>query len=147
MKELVPLITDLLNEGKDVIITARGSSMRPIVKNLRDAVILTSYKGNAEIGDVILYKRESGSFVLHRIVDKKEDGSFVLMGDFQLVREEGIMESQIIASLSGYIRKDKAIFCSSKKYQRYSRFWMKSRFVRRLYIKTVSFGAKIKSKF
>lgn len=146
MKELVPLITDLLGDGKDVIITARGNSMRPMVKNLRDAIILTSYSGGADVGDVILYKRESGSFVLHRIVDKSEDGSYVLMGDFQTVREEGIKETQIIASLSGYIRKGKTILCSAKKYKRYCRFWMKSRFVRKLYIKTVLFGAKIKAK-
>lgn len=145
MKELVPLITDLLKDGKDVIITARGNSMRPMVKNLRDALILTSYKGNAEVGDVILYKRESGSFVLHRIVDKSEDGSYVLMGDFQLVREEGIKESQILASLSGYIRKGRTVLCSSKRYQRYKNRWTGSKTRRKLYIKLIGLGTYTKA--
>ena len=145
MKELVPLITDLLKDGKDVIITARGNSMRPMVKNLRDALILTSYKGNAEVGDVILYKRESGSFVLHRIVDKSEDGSYVLMGDFQLVREEGIKESQILASLSGYIRKGRTVLCSSKRYQRYKNRSTGSKTRRKLYIKLIGLGTYTKA--
>ncbi len=145
MKELVPLITDLLKDGKDVIITARGNSMRPMVKNLRDALILTSYKGNAEVGDVILYKRESGAFVLHRIVDKSEDGSYVLMGDFQLVREEGIKESQILASLSGYIRKGRTVLCSSKRYQRYKNRWTGSKTRRKLYIKLIGLGTYTKA--
>ena len=145
MKEIVPLITDLLNDRKNVIITARGNSMRPMVKNLRDAIILTSYKGGADVGDVILYKRENGAFVLHRIVEKNEDGSFVLMGDFQTVREEGIKESQIIASLFGYIRKNKTVLCSSKKYQRYKNRWTKSKTRRKLYIKAVGFGAYTKA--
>ncbi len=147
MKELVPLITDLLNDGKNVIITARGNSMRPMVKNLRDAIILSSYNGEAEIGDVILYKRESGSFVLHRIVDKREDGSFTLMGDFQTVCEEGIKQSQIIACLSGIVRKNKTYMCSSKEYQRYSRFWTKSKFLRGIYIKAITLGARVKRIF
>ena len=145
MKELVPLITDLLGDGKDVIITARGNSMRPMVKNFRDAIILTSYSGGADVGDVILYKRESGSFVLHRIVDKGEDGSYVLMGDFQTVREEGIKETQIIASLSGYIRKGKTVSCSSKRYQRYKKRWTKSKTRRKLYIKLIGLGAYTKA--
>ena len=145
MKELVPLITDLLKDGKDVIITARGNSMRPMVKNLRDALILTSYKGNAEVGDVILYKRESGALVLHRIVDKSEDGSYVLMGDFQLVREEGIKESQILASLSGYIRKGRTVLCSSKRYQRYKNRWTGSKTRRKLYIKLIGLGTYTKA--
>ncbi len=144
MKELVPLIKELTAEGKEVILTARGNSMRPLVKNMRDAVILSAYNGNATVGDVILYERESGAFVLHRIVDICENGSFVLMGDFQTVREEGIKESQIIAVLFGVIRKDKTILCTSKKYQRYSRFWTKSKIVRNLYMKTINFGARIK---
>ncbi len=144
MKELVPLIKELIAEDKEVILTARGNSMRPMVKNIRDAVILSAYKGGAAVGDVILYERKNGSFVLHRIVEVCEDGSFVLMGDFQCVPEKGIKESQIIAVLSGIIRKNKKISCTSEKYQRYSRFWTKSRFVRRQYLRIINLGAYFK---
>ena len=147
MKELVPIIKELIGQGKEVILTARGSSMRPMVKNVRDAIILSAFSGEVSVGDVILYERKSGGFVLHRVVEVCEDNTLVLMGDFQHIRENGIEKSQIIAVLSGIIRKDKTYMCSSPKYQRYAGFWTKSKIVRRLYIATITLGSKVKNAF
>ncbi len=147
MKEIVPLIKELIAEDKAVILTARGSSMRPMVKNMRDAVILSAYKGDVSVGDVILYERESGAFVLHRVVEICEDDTLVLMGDFQYMPEKGIRKTQIIAVLSGIVRKGKEISCASREYQRYSRFWTKSRLVRRLHMKIINLGAGAKRIF
>lgn len=136
MKELVPLIKQFLGEGKSVILTAKGNSMRPMVSDGRDAVILSSLGDKPiDVGDVILYERTEDVYVLHRVVEISEDGSFVFMGDGQAHTERGIVSSQMIAKLSGIIRKEKTISCESKKYLRYSRFWTKSRFIRRVYIK------------
>ena len=46
--------------------------------------------------DIILYKRDSGQYVLHRIV-KVKDNTFTLVGDNQHELEHGIRLDQILA--------------------------------------------------
>ena len=123
MEKISPIIAQCVESGSEVILTVTGNSMRPFLVDKRDQVVLI--KANAEAlqeGDVPLYQRRNGKYVLHRMV-KRENGSYTMLGDAQVDLEKGIMPDQIIAVAKAFIRKGKRYECDSKKYRRYVNFW------------------------
>ena len=129
--DLAPVITSLLAEGKKVIVSAAGNSMYPLIRNQKDAIVLTAYKGESvSIGDMIFYKRTNGQYVLHRVV-AIENGEFTLMGDNQTLQEKGITNQQIIALPIAVIRGKKTIDINSKGYLLYKKAWTKTNIFRK----------------
>ena len=147
MEQLAPIICGFLNKGKKVIVPARGNSMRPLVRNAKDSVILTAYKGQpVGVGDAVFYRRNNGTYVLHRIVNVDKYGKLILMGDNQCIEEKGIHTEDIVAIPVAFIRGEKPIYCDSLGYKRYAKFWAKTRFLRRVYRKYFQIRTKIASK-
>lgn len=147
MHQLAPIICEFLARGKNVIVPAKGNSMRPLLRNRKDSIVLTAYKGEPLfVGDAVFYKRSNGGYVLHRIVSLHENGSFTLMGDNQCQSESGITAEQIIAVPIAFIRGEKKILCSSVGYKRYVNFWTGSTFFRKLHMKLFFLLVRIKSK-
>jgi hypothetical protein len=64
--ELSEVMLGLINSGTDVKITVTGNSMRPMLRHRRDTVVLTSCDVNTlKKGDLPLYVRDDGSYILH----------------------------------------------------------------------------------
>ena len=144
MEELVPVMTSFFAEGKKVIVTAVGNSMLPLIRNRKDAIILTAYEGSQlNIGDMVFYKRKDGKYVLHRIVDVAQDGSFIILGDNQTVIEKGIKKDQIIAVPTAIIRGKKTVSVTSGEYLRYKKIWTHSVVLRKLHIKSFNLKNRI----
>ncbi len=108
LADLLPVIREVTEAGGTFPLYPRGSSMLPTIVPERDMVVLAAPE-RIQKGDIILYQRESGIFVLHRVVKKGKDGSFVLRGDNQLYNESGVLPSQIIAMVTLYYKKGKPI--------------------------------------
>ena len=86
-KEYLDMVSDLLREGrKNVPVTVAGSSMTPFFHH-GDTVYLEAPRKPLKRGDVVLYVRPTGQYVLHRIVRVNADGSFIMLGDAQVDRE------------------------------------------------------------
>lgn len=128
MASLYPLIAPIINEGGTVKIKVTGYSMYPLVSSRRDSVLLGKC-GKLKIGDVPLFRRSDGSFILHRIVGKK-NGAFYVMGDYETNKEYPVYPSQIVAVAKGFYRKDKFWDCNSFPYKLYSIIWRKTVFLR-----------------
>lgn len=118
LKDILPIIEEKLDLGGEVTINPGGVSMEPLVKAGRDSVVLTS-PHKLKKYDVVLYKRENGQFILHRIVGKKGE-TFTMCGDNQTALEYGIKKSDIIAKMSLVIRDNKKISVNSLGYKLYS---------------------------
>ena len=74
-----------------------GSSMTPFLAPGRDSVMLSKPKCPLRAGDMVLYQRDGGAYVLHRIVRREQDGTFSIIGDGQDQIETGIRADQIFA--------------------------------------------------
>ena len=111
-----------LDEGKEVAFTIRGNSMWPLLHSGRDKIYLKKLDFYKKY-DIILYKRNNGSFVLHRIVGKKK-GAFVLAGDGEFHTEYPIHNDQIVAGAVSGERNGKPFDCNNFFYKMYSRFWV-----------------------
>lgn len=103
IEEMMPIINESLRAGGSVELPVRGRSMLPLLQEGRDSVILRSLKKPLKKHDVILYKRESGTYVLHRIV-ALEEGGCACKGDNQRAVEHGITHAQIIARVVAFRR-------------------------------------------
>ena len=138
MASLYPLIAPIINQGGAVKIKVTGYSMYPLVSSRRDSVLLGKC-GKLKIGDVPLFQRPDGSFILHRIVGKK-NGAFYVMGDYETKKEYPVYPSQIVAVAKGFYRKNKFWSCDSFSYKLYSAFWRKTVSIRPFLLKRLAGG-------
>ena len=127
-KEYLNTICQLLREGKqDLPVPVTGNSMCPFL-HPGDIVYLNRYT-ELEKGDIVLFTRPDGSFVLHRIYRIEPDGSYLILGDNQLLPEP-VPERCVHAKVTAARCKDKQLSPKSFRWWCYAKLW--SRPVRRI---------------
>ena len=136
MEELSPIIESVINSGGDAILCVTGNSMLPLWRDRHNNVVLTACDVNKlKVGDIPLYKRENGQYVLHRIVNVNDD-SFDLLGDAQWWLEKGLDKNRVIAVTKGYYtEKGKYVSCDSFRQKLYFKLWSALLPVRALVLK------------
>ena len=107
-----------INKTGKLIYTNVGDSMMPLISQGKDLLIIEKVNGRLKKYDVPLYKRDSGQYVLHRIL-KVRKNDYVICGDNRWGREYGIQDRHIIGVLTGIIRDGKEISVNDKKYKIY----------------------------
>ncbi len=105
-----------------IIYTNVGASMMPYIKQGRDVLVISEVNGRLNKYDVPLYKRDSGQYVLHRILKVREN-DYVICGDNRWNKEYGITDRHIIGILTGVIRDGQEIPVTSRKYRIYVHLW------------------------
>lgn len=120
-KELTPFIKEMIDKEKSVQLTVTGNSMFPLFAHLRDSVVIKKSDNYGKY-DIILYVRENGDLILHRIV-KVKDEVFYLCGDNQTAIEYPIYKEQVIGKVVSFTRKNKNFDINGFIPWLYSRFW------------------------
>lgn len=118
MTDLLPFIEDALKQNKTFTLPVTGTSMLPLLVQGRDTVELSRIDSPLKIGDLPLYRRKDGAFVLHRIVGI-ENGKYTMCGDNQFILEKGIEQSQLIGIVTSITRDGKKFSVNQKKYCKY----------------------------
>lgn len=144
ISEMIPIIEETLNCGKQVKFKVRGNSMYPTLIEQRDSVFLER-KSKYKKCDIILYKRDNGHYVLHRIVGKK-NGLFKLCGDNQTDIEYPIRNDQIVAAATALERKGRIINATDFKYSVVAHIWTDFIFLRPFLMKKALQMRRNKSK-
>lgn len=111
-----------LNEKGVLIYTNVGDSMLPFIRQNRDLIIIKKYQGRLKKYDVPLYKRDSGQYVLHRVL-KVRRNDYVLCGDNRCNKECGISDKHIIGVLTAVKRNGRTINVTDRKYRIYVHLW------------------------
>ena len=119
---LSTVLTLLEAEKRDVPVPIKGFSMVPFLRE-GDTVYLNSLPCPPRVGDVVLYKRADGTFVLHRIAKRFSNGNYLLLGDNQTIREP-IKKEQILAIATSAKRKNKIITEKSSVWLFYKTVWL-----------------------
>ena len=112
---------EIRRNGK-IIYTNVGDSMMPFIRQGRDVLVISRAEGRLKRYDVPLYKRDSGQYVLHRIL-KVRKNDYVICGDNRCNREYGITDRHIIGVLTGIIRDGREILVTDRKYRIYVHLW------------------------
>lgn len=132
MEELSELIALQLESGGVARLTVTGCSMLPLLRHGKDAVELTAITGNEKKGDILLYRRKNGQFVLHRAIAETQTG-FLCCGDNQ-AQKETVDRDQLLAVVCGYLRGGKHYTLRHFPYRVYTAAWVGLFPLRRYYI-------------
>ena len=127
----MPLFREQLAVGQTVRFSPRGVSMLPMLRQGIDSVELSPVPGKLRKYDLPLYRRENGTYVLHRIVDA--GCTYTCMGDNQFTAETDLRQEQMIAVVTAFYRGEKKHSVSEPGYRLYCRLWHYSRPVRRFW--------------
>lgn len=114
----------LLEHTEPVPLVITGSSMDPFLSHGRDTVYLVKLRKSLRRGDMVLYRRENGQYVLHRIY-KVERDALQLIGDGQVRIEPGIRRDQLLAGVSAVRRKGKLLEPGSFVWWFYEKLWIR----------------------
>ncbi|MGN1444533.1 MAG: nucleotidyltransferase family protein [Acutalibacteraceae bacterium] len=123
---VIEAIKSRLESGKTAVLKVTGSSMTPFLVPERDSVELAAIKNNPKTGDVVLYKRKSAAYVLHRVIKTDKDG-FYFSGDRQTFVEGPIKKEQLIAVCVAFYRKGEKISGNEPRWKAYEFLWRKFR--------------------
>ena len=101
-------VKEMVQEGKDVPVTITGNSMSPFLVHGRDQVMFSRITRPLQKGDMVLYQRRGGQYVMHRIrrIDRRRK-EYYMIGDAQTVTEGPLKEAQIAAVVTSVCRKGK----------------------------------------
>lgn len=123
-EELMEPLLELVKEGEAVPLVISGSSMTPFLVHHRDTVYLSKVSRPLKKGDMILYRRRNGAYVLHRICAVRE-GTYDLVGDAQTLIEPGIRPEQVLALVTAVRRKGKLLQRSSFWWRFFENVWIR----------------------
>ena len=123
-------------EALPLIVT--GSSMTPFLIDQRDKVYLKKINCPVCKGDIVLYQRDNGIYILHRVYEVK-DSLYTMIGDGQDVLEYGIRQDQLVAVVSFCVRKDKRLQPGDFWWEFFARVWISQISLRKPVLKLVSF--------
>lgn len=118
-------IEDYLDEYGFYIFPPKGISMMPLLDQNEDTVRIVKCNRPLKRYDVVTFKRDNGSYVLHRILRVKK-GYYLFCGDNQVICEK-VYPHQIIGIMEGYYKKDIYHTTHELDYIRYSKRRVASR--------------------
>ncbi|MBQ8835479.1 MAG: S24/S26 family peptidase [Oscillospiraceae bacterium] len=117
-----PLLS-AVEEAESVPLVISGSSMTPFLVHGRDTVFLSKVTRPLKKGDMILYRRDNGAYILHRIC-RAEGETYTLVGDAQTLLERGIRRDQVLALVTAVRRKGKLLRKGSFWWDFFEKVWI-----------------------
>lgn len=105
-----------------VIHTNKGTSMMPLLRENRDLMVIRKRgAGRFHKYDAVLYLRDNGEYVLHRILRVNLD-SYWIVGD-NCISGETVREEQVLGILTEIVRDGRTIKVTNKGYRLFVRIW------------------------
>ena len=129
LEEYRALLEEEKVEALPLLVT--GGSMSPFLIGGRDTVFLSRLDRPARRGDILLYRRDNGGYVLHRVY-RAEAEVLTMVGDAQRILEPGIREDQVIALVTKAERKGKLLSPGCFWWDFFEKVWIRMIPLRRL---------------
>lgn len=128
-----------INELGYAVAPMAGTSMMPLLKEGRDRVELEPCsQERLKKGDVVLYKKNDGTLVLHRIIKTENREFFTVLGDHQFKNAERVNKNQIIAVACGFFIKGRYVTEKTRWYRMYKKIWLCNLNFRRIILAVLS---------
>lgn len=105
----MPVLCELLAQGKEVSLTITGNSMSPFMVHGRDEILIAPPDGEWKKGDMGFFRRANGQYVMHRICRVDSSGACFFIGDAQQVVEGPVDPEKIFGKIVSVKRKGRWI--------------------------------------
>lgn len=115
------VIEEQLRKGFPVSAFTEGDSMEPLLYEARTHVLIAPLRGELSVGELPIFKRQDGVFIIHRIIGKDE-GFYYTRGDNCLYGEK-VPKDAVLGVVVEIFRKGKHIPMTDKRYLRYVKLW------------------------
>lgn len=114
---------EILERDGTLVFTNVGISMLPLLRQGRDIMVLKRKAPDIRCKkyDVVLFKRDNGQYVVHRVLRVCPDGYWIV-GD-NCVSGESIGDNQVLAVLTAIKRSGKIISVTDRAYLIYVHLW------------------------
>lgn len=111
-----------LNRHGVLAFTNKGVSMMPLLRQNRDVMVIRK-RGAERLKkyDAVLYRRDNGQYVLHRILKVREH-DYLIVGD-NCYQKEYVDDDHILGVLTEVIRDGKTVRVTDRGYQAYVHLW------------------------
>ena len=124
-------IAQLISEGKNVSITAKGYSMNPFVRHMEDTLTIGPWQdSDIKKGTAALVRTTKGEYVFHRIIERKGE-HLLLEGDGNIGQKERATLDGIAGIMHSITRKNRTISSKNLLWRIYSWTWVALRPLRR----------------
>ena len=114
-----------LNRSGKLLYTNVGVSMRPLLREGRDVMVIERAE-NFRVLDAVLFRRPNvsgrGEYVLHRILKVLPDGRYWIVGD-NCTSGENVERKNILGALTGVQRGGKLLRVTDFRYRLYVWLW------------------------
>ena len=121
-QEYLDQVCAMLAEGsRSVPVPVSGTSMCPFL-HPGDTVYLDLPSGPLKKGDIVLFIRPNGRYILHRVVRTDSSGVYGILGDNQ-VTPEPVTEDRIRAVVTAVCLSGKTVKPGSPKWWFYAHPW------------------------
>ena len=115
-------VCDMLAQGQTLVpVPVAGTSMCPFL-HPGDTVYLSAPDRSPEVGDILLFRRPTGTYILHRVIGITPEGRLWLLGDSQLTKE-AVHPSWVRGIVVRARRKGRVITPEDSAWQFYRRTW------------------------
>lgn len=130
---------EVLDKHGSLVFTNVGVSMMPLLRQGRDLMVIVK-KGaeRCKKYDAVLFKRDNGQYVLHRVLEVREN-DYLIVGD-NCWQKEYVREDQILGIMTEVVRDGKKISVDDKNYQRYVHLWCDHFPARAAVLRTKAYG-------
>ena len=157
MKVKTTFEEELARKGS-IIYTNVGDSMLPLLRQGKDLLIIKRPKEWDNVCDyedtviklkrldIPLYKRDSGKYVLHRVIKVREN-DYVICGDNRYRKEYGITDRHVIGVLTGIVRDGREISVHDRRYLLYAYLWCNLFWIRAVLLWMKQLPKRVKKKF
>lgn len=135
-------IEQQLSQQGFYVSTTVGCSMRPMLRNRRDRVIVFPIGAESlKKYDLPLYRRPDGKYVLHRIIGVY-DGGYIIRGDNTYAKEH-VPHEWVLGYVSEFYRGGRHILANARSYRLYARIWNALYPLRALFHRFRSLAARV----
>lgn len=118
------MVCDLLRDGqRHVAVPVAGNSMVPFLHD-GDTVYLDLLDTPPKRGDIVLYTRLNGRYILHRIQKVLPEGGYIIVGDAQQEREYLPSRDMIHARVTSARSRGKLVRPGMLRWWMYQHVWL-----------------------
>ncbi len=140
VRELIPIAQELLERGQRVRLTATGGSMWPFLHD-GDHIELAAIELAPRVGDILLARVDTDSYVLHRLC-RCDGDSLYLLGDSMFKPEGPLTRDALLGQAVNVERGQNWRALNTGSLYSMGRFWLLVRPLRRPLLSTLRIAAK-----
>lgn len=115
-----PLAKEIVS-GRPVVTMTSGDSMEPLLYHRSTRVVISKAEGPLKKGDLPVYRRPSGQFVMHRII-RVDDSYYYTRGDNRIGLEP-VPKDWVLGIVTEIYRKGSHIYVTDWQYRLYVKVW------------------------